>query len=225
MKKKLLIIMICLLTLSGCTNITNQNLDNVISTFLTKDMNLSNNVFQGYKYYIPKGLKLISKDEYNALLKDENQNNYYFYIDVVSYYNKTKLNYTTNSSSYYSKQLNYHDKEGYVEITKAENSDYYFVEYMYNYGKIEAFIKENDLKSAIINMSNVLSSLKFNRNILATTIGNKTLNYKEDTYNVMKPKGSKATKDTYLNYEEKYGVYEGYSNKKKDEDKIEIDKD
>ena len=223
MKKKLLILAILLLTLTGCTKLNTLSLDSLTDTLLSKDVNLTNNVFDGYKYYLPKGLKLISKDEYNAILKDEYNNTYYFYIDVISYYNKEEVDYKVNDKAYFSKKLNYNNKNGYLEITKIENTDVYFVEYMYNYGKIEAFVKENEIKSAIINMSNILSSLKFNRTVLETLIGNKVLDYKEDTYDVMKPKGSTATKDTYLEYEEKYGVYEGYGDNNQEENKIEIE--
>ena len=223
LKKKLLIITILLLSLTGCTNLNTLDLDSLTDTLLSKDVNLTNNVFDGYKYYLPKGLKLVSKDEYNAIVKDEYNNTYYFYIDVISYYNKEKANYKENNNAYFSKELESNDKNGYLEITAIENTDVYFIEYMYNYGKIEAFVKENEIKSAIINMSSVLSSLQFNRTVLETLIGNKVLDYKEDTYDVMKPKGSTATKDTYLEYEEKYGVYEGYGDKNTEEDKIEIE--
>ncbi len=223
LKKKLLIITILLLSLTGCTNLNTLDLDSLTDTLLSKDVNLTNNVFDGYKYYLPKGLKLVSKDEYNAIVKDEYNNTYYFYIDVISYYNKEKANYKENNNAYFSKELESNDKNGYLEITAIENTDVYFIEYMYNYGKIEAFVKENEIKSAIINMSSVLSSLQFNRTVLETLIGNKVLDYKEDTYDVMKPKGSTATKDTYLEYEEKYGVYKGYGDNNTEEDKIEIE--
>ena len=220
MKKKLLILTIILITLTGCTNLNTLDLDSLTDTLLSKDVNLTNNVFDGYKYYLPKGLKLVSKDEYNAVLKDEYNNTYYFYIDVISYYNKEKVEYKENNNAYFSKELDFNNKQGYLEITKVENTDVYFIEYMYNYGKIEAFVKENEIKSAIINMSNILSSLKFNRTVLETLIGNKVLDYKEDTYDVMKPKGSTATKDTYLEYEENYGVYEGYADNNDEDNKI-----
>ena len=223
MKKKLLILAILLLTLTGCTKLNTLSLDSLTDTLLSKDVNLTNNVFDGYNYYLPKGLKLVSKDEYNAIVKDEYNNTYYFYIDVISYYNKEKANYKENNNAYFSKKLESNDKNGYLEITAIENTDVYFIEYMYNYGKIEAFVKENEIKSAIINMSSVLSSLQFNRTVLETLIGNKVLDYKEDTYDVMKPKGSTATKDTYLEYEEKYGVYEGYGDNNQEENKIEIE--
>ncbi|HIT36998.1 MAG TPA: hypothetical protein IAB59_00790 [Candidatus Onthousia faecipullorum] len=223
MKKKIILLIISILTLTGCTNLTNMSIDEVVNVMLESDTNLSNNVFEGYKYYIPKGLRLINKDEYNAILKDEYNNTYYFYIDVVSFYNEEKVEYEVNNKAYFSKELNYNDKKGYLEITKIEDTDVYFIEYMYNYGKIEAFVKENEIKSAIINMSSILKSLEFNRNVLESLIGNNVLNYKEDTYDVMKPKGNTATKDTYLEYEERYGIYEGYGNNNTSEDRIEIE--
>lgn len=223
MKKKILLLIISILTLTGCTNLTNMSIDEVVDVMLKNDTNLSNNVFDGYKYYIPKGLRLLEKDEYNASFKDEYNNTYYFYIDVVSFYNKEEAEYKVNNKAYFSKELDYNDKKGYLEITKIEDTDAYFIEYMYNYGKIEAFVKENEIKSAIINMSSVLKSLEFNRTVLESLIGNNVLDYKEDTYDVMKPKGSTATKDTYLEYEEKYGIYEGYGDNNTSEDRIEIE--
>ena len=223
MKKKIILLIISILTLTGCTNLTNMSTGEVVDVMLKNDTNLSNNVFDGYKYYIPKGLRLLEKDEYNASLKDEYNNTYYFYIDVISYYNKEEVEYKVNNNAYFSKELDYNDKKGYLEITKIEDTDAYFIEYMYNYGKIEAFVKENEIKSAIINMSSILKSLEFNRNVLESLIGNNVLNYKEDTYDVMKPKGNTATKDTYLEYEERYGIYEGYGNNNTSEDRIEIE--
>ena len=222
MKKKLLILTLSILALTGCTNLSNASLDEITNTMLSSKTNLANTVFDGYKYYVPRGLRLVMKNDYNASFLDEYNNTYYLYIDIISYYNKEKLDYNTNKNAYFSKELNYNNKEGYLEITKVKDSNYYFIEYMYNYGKIEAFVKEKELNSAIINMSSVLSSLKFNRTVLETIVGNKVLNYKEDTYDVMKPKGSTATKDTYLEYEEKYGIYEGYGDNK-EEDIIDIE--
>ena len=219
MKKKLLILTLSILALTGCTNLSNASLDEITNTMLSSKSSLANTVFDGYKYYVPRGLRLVMKNDYNASFLDEYNNTYYLYIDIISYYNKEKLDYNTNKNAYFSKELNYNNN---LEITKVKDSNYYFIEYMYNYGKIEAFVKEKELNSAIINMSSVLSSLKFNRTVLETIVGNKVLNYKEDTYDVMKPKGSTATKDTYLEYEEKYGIYEGYGDNK-EEDKIEIE--
>ncbi len=223
MKKKLIILTISVFLLTGCTNLTNMSVDELTDVMLNDETNLSNNVFEGYKYYIPRGLRLTEKDEYNVSLQDEYNNTYYFYIDVISYYNEEELEYKVNNKAYFSKELNYNNKKGYLEITKIEDTNAYFIEYMYNYGKIEAFVKENEINSAIINMSSILSSLEFNRTVLESLIGNNVLNYTEDTYDVMQPKGSTATKDTYLEYEERYGIYEGYGDNNRREDTIEIE--
>lgn len=223
MKEKLIILTISVFLLTGCTNLTNMSVDELTDVMLNDETNLSNNVFEGYKYYIPRGLRLTEKDEYNVSLQDEYNNTYYFYIDVISYYNEEELEYKVNNKAYFSKELNYNNKKGYLEITKIEDTNAYFIEYMYNYGKIEAFVKENEINSAIINMSSILSSLEFNRTVLESLIGNNVLNYTEDTYDVMQPKGSTATKDTYLEYEERYGIYEGYGDNNRREDTIEIE--
>ena len=225
MKKRILILIICVLTLTGCTNLNNKNIDELIDIILLDKSNLKNKVFDGYSYYIPKGLKLTNKDEYNMSLLDEYNNTYYFYIDIISYYNQEKLDYKINDKAYFSKKIEYQNKEGYLEINKIQNTNKYFIEYMYNYGKMEAYVDKNNLNSAIINMSSILKSIEFNRTVLESLIGNNVLNYKEDVYDVMKPKGSTATKNTYLEYEEKYGVYEGYGNNDNREDTIEIKED
>ena len=95
---------------------------------------------------------------------------------------------------------------------------------MYNYGKIEAYVKKDNIQEVFIQTSSILSSLQFNRTILETIIGNKVLNYREETYDVMKPKGN-VTTESYLDYEEKYGTYEGYSPRENDEDEIKIEED
>ena len=225
MKKKATIFILLMLLLTGCTNLSSNNLDSLLPVLLDRNSKLQNVVFDGYKYYVPKGLKFITKDEYNATFMDSNNNTYYFYADVVSYYNKEKLDYKEKKDIYYSKKLAYKKKEGYLEIRKFDNQQHYFIEYMYNYGKVEAIVKEKDITEAVTNMSNLLTSLKFNRMILETLIGNKVLNYKEETYNVMTPKGEKANTESYLDYEEKYGTYDGYTPKDTDEDEIKIEEE
>ncbi len=224
MKKKILILILLLVMVTGCTNLSNKGISDLLPVVLKEKNTLANVVFEGYKYYVPRGLKLIGKEEYNATLLDDKQNTYYFYIDVVSFYNNEPLTFTISKEAYLSQKLNYHDKVGYIEINKIGKKGYYFIEYMYNYGKVEAYVKEKDIEDAIINMSSILSSISFNRTVLETIVGSKVLNYKEQTYNVMKPKGNTVT-ESYLDYEEKYGTYEGYSPKDTDEDQIKIEED
>ncbi len=223
MLKKILILILLICFSTGCTNLSNQDLDGIVSSMLEKENNLSNVVFDGYKYYLPRGMKFVTKDEYNAHLLDGKNNSYYLYVDVLSYYNNTELEYEENEDAYYSKKLDYRDQDGYLEITEIGEDGYYFIEYMYHYGKMEAYVREDDIEDAVTYMSSVLSSLTFNRTVLETLIGNNIIDYREETYDVMKPKGNNATKDTYLDYVELYDNYDGYSQDETDEDNIDID--
>ncbi len=224
MKKKSLLLIFLFVFVTGCTSLDNQGIDQLLSVTLDRKSNLFNVAFDGYKYYIPKGIRFTNKEEYNATLLDENNQTYYLYIDVISYYNNEQLDYKENKKAYYSKKIDYQGKQGYLEITEIGTKDDYFIEYMYNYGKIEAYVKKENIEETLIQTSLILSSLKFNRTILETIVGNKVLNYREETYDVMKPKGN-VTTESYLDYEEKYGTYEGYSPQETDEDKIEIEED
>ena len=116
-------------------------------------------------------------------------------------------------------------KYEFITIAVPESSELSskFIEFMNNYGKIEAIVKEDEIKEVLPYMSSILTSISYNRVVLDTLIGKKILSYKEETYNVMKPKGNNATKESYLDYEEKYGTYEGYTEKNTDEDKIDIE--
>lgn len=223
MKKKILFLSLLCFIITGCSNLSNKSIDELLPILLKSNTKHCNAVFNGYKYYIPKGIKFVTKDDYNAVLLDENNRSYYFYSDVIRYYNKEKLDYKVNKNAYYSKKLNYNGKDGYLEITKLDKEDSYFIEFMYNYGKIEAIVKEDEIKEVLPYMSSILTSISYNRVVLDTLIGKKILSYKEETYNVMKPKGNNATKESYLDYEEKYGTYEGYTEKNTDEDKIDIE--
>lgn len=224
MKRKYIFLILLMIIITGCTTLNQQGIDELLPTMLNRKNNLYNVVFDGYKYYVPHGMKLENKEEYNATLLDENNQTYYFYVDAISFYNKEKLTYHTSQDAYYSKELFYQNKEGYLEIHQIGKSDTYFIEYMYNYGKIETYTTKDKINESVIEASTILSSLRFNRTVLETIIGNKVLNYKEETYNVMKPKGNVST-ESYLDYEEKYGTYEGYSSKNNDEDQIEIKED
>lgn len=223
MKKKILFLSLLCFVVTGCSNLSNKSIDELLPILLKSNTKHCNVIFDGYKYYIPKGIKFVTKDDYNAVLLDENNRSYYFYSDVIRYYNKEKLDYKINKNAYYSKKLNYNGKDGYLEITKLDKEDSYFIEFMYDYGKIEAIVKEDEIKEVLPYMSSILTSISYNRVVLDTLIGKKILSYKEETYNVMKPKGNNATKESYLDYEEKYGTYEGYTEKNTDEDKIDIE--
>ena len=203
--KKIVLLLCLVVLLTGCNikSINDDNIDSIIESILTKDIDLANSYFNGYKYYLPRGLNLVNKKEYNAKLVSEG-NSYYLFVDVIAYYNKVSTKFTP-SDGYYSKELNYNGKKGYIEITYYKNL--YFVEIMYNYAKIETLVSEKDLKNVIINSCYILSSIEFNDKVIETLIGENVLDYKETIYDIFGP--HKDT-DDFLDYDEEY-QYESYN--------------
>ena len=207
MKRLFVLIVIFGLFLTGCsvTNLNGKNIDDIVNTILVKKSKLKNTNFDGYSYYTPRGLYFINKNDYNSILRDNSNNYYYMYTDVVSYYHKIKKTYKENADAYYSKTIKNKDKFGYIEINKEDS--YYFIELMYNYTKIEAYVKEKNLDDALTNICTILSSVKYNDKVLATTVGENELSYKEETFNIFKTK-KKAT--DFLDYVKEYDEVVSY---------------
>ena len=87
MKKLIVLLSILVLLVSGCSiNQLDNNITTNIDTILSEKVNVYNVNFEGYKYYVPKGLKFVTKNDYNALFRDKYNNKYYLYVDIISYY-------------------------------------------------------------------------------------------------------------------------------------------
>ena len=165
---------------------------------------------------LPKGVSFVSKDEYNAVFKDSNSNIYYMFVDALSYYNKIENTYEISDKSHYSKILNYNKKTGYIQID--EKKDCYFVQFVFNYVKIEAYIKKNNLADAVDNMCYILRSVKFNDSVLESLIGENVLSYQEEDYSLFK---SKSGKESYMEVVKRNESDE--YNKYLEDEKIDID--
>lgn len=197
---KRIVLLLCLVVLlTGCDikPIDNDNIDSIIDSVLTKEIKLSNSYFDGYKYYLPRGLRLAGKKDYNAKLVS-GKNTYYLFVDVIAYYNKVEKDFEP-SNGYYSKELNYNGKRGYIEITEVDGL--YFIEIMYNYAKIETLVEERYLNSAIVNSCYILSSVQFNDKVIETLVGENALDYKETIFDIF---GPHRDTDEFLQYEEDY---------------------
>ena len=72
---------------------------------------------------------------------------------------------------------------------------------MYNYSKIEAYVEKKDLNKTITQMAYVLNSIKFNDSILDSLVGEKSLDYSEEEFNIFKPNGEQSD---FLDYVEQY---------------------
>lgn len=184
MKKITILFMILLLT--GCTivRIDTQSIDNIINVILSKENNIYNRVGKGYKYYVPRGVSYLDTIELNDKLYS-NGVYYYLYIDAVSYYYKTKTEYIENNELYYSKKIT-SDKEGYLEIKKDGNN--YYIVFVYNYAKIEAKVNKDKIEEVVLNASYILSTVKFNDNIVGLMLDNDYFINKEEQYDTFSKK-------------------------------------
>ena len=123
--KKIILLIICLFIFTGCTNLQNDNLDNIVSEIQKSKINIKNEYRTGYKYYLPSNMGVVKSTYVNEILKNQNTK-YYMYVDLVSYYNKKKSNYEINPSAFYSKDISYDNKPGFIEIN-SKNEKYLHV--------------------------------------------------------------------------------------------------
>lgn len=185
--KKILLLFISLFIFTGCTivRIDTDSIDNIINVVLSKNNKLYNRIGKGYKYYVPRGMNYIDTTELNDKLYS-NGYYYYLYIDINSYYNKIDFEYKVNDKAYYSKSINVNDKKGYLEINKV--NDRYLIEFMYNYAKIEAMVYEEDINDVILNSTYILSTIKFNKNIIKLMLNDEYFINKEEKYDIFTSK-------------------------------------
>ena len=219
MKKLLVIFLISLCFISGCSviKVSDQSITDIFNTILYVDNNLSNTYMEGYSLYLPKGVKVVDKSDYNLKIKD-NDKYYYVYVDTVAYYYKVENSFIEKGGHFYSKKIDKDGKIGYVDITV--NGDYYFIVIMYNYTKIETFVKKEDFNSAITNMCSILSSLKYNDRVIEGYVGNDKSTTQEERFNIF---DSNIENDNFLKYESEYGTYKESIDNNVDNDIIDVD--
>lgn len=194
--KKILLILLCLF-MTGCSvvRMDTSDIDNIVNVVLSKEKSLYNRVGKGYKYYIPKGVTYMDTDELNDKLYS-NGIYYYLYIDTVSYFYNVDINYEEDNTLFYSKKIN-NDKKGYLEIKKQ--NDLYLITFVYNYAKIEALASKEDINEVIMNSSYILSTVKFNDNIVKLSLNEDYFTNKEEQYTEFK---TKKEEEHFLKYVE-----------------------
>lgn len=184
MKRKIMILLLVLLV-TGCSvvRIDTENIDNILNVILTKDNKLYNQIGQGYKYYLPGGVSYIESDDRNDILYC-NGIYYYLYVDAVSYYHKVKFDYEENKDAYYFKSLSKEfgfKHDGYIEI--IEKNNLFYLKFMYNYAKIEAIIKKENINETVLNASYILSTIKYNHDIVELMLNDDYFTNKTGKYN------------------------------------------
>ena len=114
-RNKVILLVIFALMLTGCTRLDN-NIDNIVSATMTKEIDLVNTVSTGYELYVPIGVIQDKDSEYNQKFKIRDTY-VYLYVDTVSYYYKNNLNHKSGEEyNYYYKDINLNNKVGYIGI-------------------------------------------------------------------------------------------------------------
>ena len=180
--KRIFLLCILVLLLTGCTSINNSEISNIISETLSSVVKITNTGRNGYSYYLPRGFNVKNIKNFNEKLEDDLYE-YYLYVDVVSYNNKTKFQYTLNNNAYFSNNLENNGKYGYIEINNYTNNQY-LIEIMYNYAKIEVVVYEEDIKNVIANAMAIISSITYNDNVIIKYLTNSSFEGNEEGFNI-----------------------------------------
>lgn len=218
MYKKILLFL-SLIILTGCGSdivLSNSEIDTIINNVSIKNNDLYNVNSRGYRYYLPRNFRVLEENGNNQVLISE-QYKYYLYVDIISYQSKKINKYEMSDNSLYGTDFNIGDKYGYIDI--SEKNSYIYIKMMYNYSMIEVEVDEHYVKSAVSYMSMILSSIKYNNDVINNIIGENILESKESKYEIFKPK-VETEKKNILEYVEEYDNYYDNSNKIVDTDLI-----
>ena len=77
--KRLIVLLSAVFLFTGCSavRLSATDIGQNMKVLLSDDVNLYNVHYEGYKYFVPKGLKFLNKEEYNAIFNDKYNNKYY----------------------------------------------------------------------------------------------------------------------------------------------------
>ncbi len=200
--KRFLLLFSLIFLISGCSKLENDSIETIVNYGIQSNIAITNETRTGYKYYLPNGMKSVHRQDYNEVIYNDKYP-FYLYVDVVSYYNKTKATYKPNSNYYSSLVLSYQDRFGYLQIKSIENQKY-FIEIMYNYAKIEVIVLEKDIKESVAYAIAILDSISYNDTVLQNLMGESVLNSNELEYNIFETAKSESN---YLEIVEQYDQY------------------
>ena len=63
MKRKIILLSIIVLLVCGCTRLDDTNISKNMNLLLSEKTNIYNVQYDGYKYYLPKGLTFLDKED------------------------------------------------------------------------------------------------------------------------------------------------------------------
>ena len=201
--KKILILLIILIFPTGCLAVQTASVEEIIDSVQNSSLNLSNQIRTGYRYYLPLGMNVESVELHNEIITARGFR-FFLYVDFVSYYNRTQFEYEISHASYISKNISVGNTPGYLEVNVKEGK--YLIEIMFNYAKIEVIVDRRYLNEAITKALIILSTIRFNEDVISSMIGNNTLSVGEEELNIF---DTNRGESNFLQYNEEYGYYEG----------------
>lgn len=195
--RKTIIILLLIILCTGCMRIDKEdNKDLIIEEVLNSKVT-PNTMAMGYKYYLPLGVSKIYDKDYNQKFKYED-NYIYLYVDVVSYFYNNSLNFNeeNNINNYYYYKITNGDKTGYIKITKE--NDLYLIKILYNYAKIETYVKENEIEKSLANSMIILNSIDYNDTLIKKILEDNYSLGAEKEYKIDKPNDTTSRFTEYL---------------------------
>lgn len=212
--KRIVLLLSLILVTSACTNLNNLDYKDNINAVIKSNSNnkLYNHVGNGYKYYLPKYMSVKNMINFNEKI-NSNDYTYYLYLDVVSFNSKKQDKINKKCDINYEFKQN--NSEGFLCVNNINNE--YLIEIVYNYAKIEVKVAKNDLNEAINNGIIILSTIKYDSDLISKMIGESKLDGSEETLNIFK---NTKSKDDFLDVVEEYDNYDDSQNKVPDYDVI-----
>ena len=200
--KKIILLTIVLLFTTACTDINKIDYKDNINTIIKDNKNnkLYNHYSTGYKYYLPKYMSIKNVSNYNEEING-NDNTYHLYVDVISRYNKKEITNNKKCETQYDFASN--NNNGYLCINYV--NDKYLVEIVYNYAKIEVIVDDYYLNEAINNSIIILSTIKYDDDLIEELIVDNKMKNKEETLDIF---GDKSKKQDFIEVIEEYDNYE-----------------
>lgn len=184
--KKLLMLIVTIFLITGCTLVRiDNNIDNVLNLVLKQENDLTNTNSDGFSFYLPRLVKILSNDSYNYQMYSDGTY-MYLYVDVINAYYKKEVTFESDSELFYSNSIEFTDKVGYLQITQVDGK--YFVELMYNFSKIEAYVEKGKLTDVITNMAYILSTIRYNEDVIENIVIDDILNNKVEAIDIFKPR-------------------------------------
>ena len=100
----------------------------------------------------------------------------------------------------------------------------YLIKIVYNYSKIEGYVDKKDLRDTLNNMAYILSSIKYNDDVIENLLGDEKYNLSANQkYNIFNVK--KSNTSSFIKYERDYDTYNGEQASKDLIEKKEIEQD